>query len=59
MTGGMIEDWLSDAQNRRELAELDYIDPERVYQQTPEELPKLQAVAADVFGRFARLCRGE
>jgi GMP synthase (glutamine-hydrolysing) len=59
MTGGMIDDWLSDAQNRRELAELDYIDPERIYQQTPEELPKLQAVAADVFGRFARMCRGE
>jgi GMP synthase (glutamine-hydrolysing) len=57
MTAGMIEDWLTEAGNRRELAELDYIDPRSIRAQTPQELPRLQALAADVLGRFAQMCQ--
>jgi GMP synthase (glutamine-hydrolysing) len=57
MTAEMIEDWLGNADNSRELAALDYIDPEAIRRQTPLELPTLQAVAARVFGQFATMCR--
>jgi GMP synthase (glutamine-hydrolysing) len=56
MTAGMIDDWLREPNNCRELAGLDYIDPARIRAQTPRELPHLQALAADVFGRFAQMC---
>ena len=57
MTAAMIDDWLVNPDNRCEMAELDYIDPARIRAQTPRELPKLQALAAEVFGRFASLVR--
>jgi GMP synthase (glutamine-hydrolysing) len=57
VTAPMIEDWLDDPRNRRELAELDYIDPQVIRKQTPQELPHMQAVGAQVFSRFAALCR--
>ena len=53
----MIDDWLSEAGNCRELAELDYIDPGNILAQTPRELPQLQALAAEVLGRFAEMCQ--
>ena len=59
MTATMIDQWLSVPDNCRELADLDYIDPARIRKQTPLELPRLQAMAADVFGRFAQMCRGD
>ncbi len=59
MTAGMIDDWLTDPKNGRELAQLDYIDPAQIRRQTSDELPWLQAGAAHVFGRFARMCRGQ
>ncbi len=58
MTAGMIEDWLTEAGNCRELAGLDYVDPQRIRKETPVELPRMQAMAAEVFGRFARMCGG-
>jgi GMP synthase (glutamine-hydrolysing) len=57
MTAAMIDDWLTEAGNCRELAGLDYIDPEGIRAQTPAELPRLQALAAEVLGRFAQMCR--
>ncbi len=57
MTAAMIDDWLTEAGNCRELAELDYIDPRSIRAQTGEELPRLQALAADVLGRFAEMCQ--
>jgi GMP synthase (glutamine-hydrolysing) len=56
MTGGMIDDWLDNPGNRRELSELGYIDPARIREQTPQELPILQAMSSEVFGRFAAMC---
>jgi GMP synthase (glutamine-hydrolysing) len=57
MTAEMVEDWLTESVNSRELATVDYIDPKVIRQKTPEELPALQALAAKVLGRFADLCR--
>lgn len=56
MTAHMIDDWLTQPNNYRDLAELDYIDPVSIRKQTPCELPRLQTLAADVFGRFAAMC---
>ncbi len=56
MTAAMIDDWLTEAGNCAELAELDYIDPPSI-RATPQELPRLQALAAEVLGRFAQMCR--
>jgi GMP synthase (glutamine-hydrolysing) len=57
MTAAMIDDWLTEAGNCRELAELDYIDPRSIRAQTPQELPRLQTLAAEVLGRFAHMCQ--
>jgi GMP synthase (glutamine-hydrolysing) len=57
MTAAMIDDWLSEPGNCRELAALDYIDPQAIRDQTPRELPRLQSLAAEVLGRFAQMCR--
>ena len=57
MTAGMIDDWLREPGNCRELADLDYIDPQSIRLQTPQELPRLQTLAAEVFGRFSEMCR--
>ena len=57
MTNDMVEDWLNESVNSRELAALDYIDPQAIRQKTPEEMPVLQALAEKVLGRFAALCR--
>lgn len=58
MTAEMIEDWLTEAGNTRELAGLDYIDPQAIRTRTPRELPAMQTLAQRVLGRFAELCRG-
>jgi GMP synthase (glutamine-hydrolysing) len=57
MTAAMVEDWLNDPVNRRELAALDYIDSQVIRERAPQELTEMQAVAAQVFGRFAAICR--
>ena len=53
----MIDAWLDDSANGGELASLDYIDPGEIRRQTPNELPELQAMAGEVLGRFAQMCR--
>lgn len=57
VTAEMIEDWLDVPVNRSELAGLDYIDPQRIRERIPQELPQMQAVGARVFERFATICR--
>jgi GMP synthase (glutamine-hydrolysing) len=57
MTAEMIDDWLDNPGNCRELSRLDYIDPQLIRQRTPAELPALQALATKVLGRFAEMCR--
>ncbi len=57
MTPGMVEAWLSEPHNRRELAHLDDIDPRAIRAATPHEFPKLAPFARRVLSRFAALCR--
>ncbi len=57
MTPAVVDDWLSEAQNCRELAGLDYIDPKAIAAQTPQRLPAMQALADRVLPRFVSLCR--
>ena len=59
VTARMIDQWLDEPGNRRELAGLDYVDSEAIRRQTPHELPAMTAVGQRVFGRFAAMCRGE
>jgi GMP synthase (glutamine-hydrolysing) len=56
MTAEMIDDWLNKGNDSGELAELDYINPKRIREQTPILLPAMQQLAAEVFGRFAEMC---
>jgi GMP synthase (glutamine-hydrolysing) len=56
VTAPMIDAWLDEQQNRREVAALDYIDPRAICSRTPEQLPGLQTLSRVVFGRFAAMC---
>jgi GMP synthase (glutamine-hydrolysing) len=56
MTAELIEAWLSESVNCGELAGLNYIDPRKIREQTPTDLPVLEALADKVLGRFVRLC---
>lgn len=56
MTPDMLEAWLSEPHNRRELSQLDYIDPRAIRAAAPHAFPKLTACARRVLPRFAALC---
>ena len=57
MTSAMIESWLAEPAGCAEIDALDYIDPQEIRRQIPAELDGMQALAARVFGEFARRCR--
>ena len=57
MTAAMIDAWVDDLQNGGEPAGLPDVDPDEIRRRTPHELPRMQALAAEIFGRFARMCR--
>ncbi len=57
VTAEIIADWLCQSDNCGELAELDYIDPAAIRQQTLEKLPLMESIGRQVFNRFATLCR--
>ncbi len=56
MTAGMVDDWFDELERCGEVGQWK-VDPSAVRRQTPEELPRLQALAQQVLGRFAVLCR--
>jgi len=56
MTPDMIEQWLDVAENRSELATLDYIDPEAIRQQTAEHFPAMEVLGQRILPRFVALC---
>lgn len=58
MTAEMIDDWLIKGDESGELAEASYIDPREIRRKTPVLLPPMQTLAAELFGRFAAMCRG-
>jgi len=55
VTARMIDVWLDEPENRREVAALDTIDPQAIRNRTPEEMPALQTLSSVVFGRFAAM----
>lgn len=57
MTPEMAIGWLEEPQNRQELADLDYIDPEAIYHRLPEALTAMDVLGQQVLSRFAELCR--
>jgi GMP synthase-like glutamine amidotransferase len=57
MTAALVDAWLSEAENCRELAGLDYIDPRAIAAQTPQMMPAMQALGDRVLPRFVSLCR--
>jgi GMP synthase (glutamine-hydrolysing) len=56
MTAAMVDDWLDDLERSGEIAQWG-VNPQVIRGQTPEELPRLQALARQVLGRFAAICR--
>lgn len=57
VTAAMVEAWLSEPANRRELAELPEIDPAAIRAALPTMLPQMQAGGERLLTRFAALCR--
>lgn len=56
VTAAIVDTWLTEAENRRELAGLDYIDPRAIAAQTPQMMPAMQALGDRVLPRFVSLC---
>lgn len=57
VTRDMLEIWLDEPAGCREIAELDYIDPQQIRSHAPDNLPAMHQLAAGIFGGFAELCR--
>jgi len=56
VTAAMIEAWLGEPENQREMAALEKIDPSEIRRLTPRYLPEMSAVGERVFRRFAAIC---
>lgn len=56
VTAELIDEWLIQPDNHRELAGLDYIDPDEIRRRTPREMPALAALGEEVLSRFAEMC---
>jgi len=52
----MIEAWLDEPENRRELDKLDTVDAAEIRRHTPRHLPGMLQLGTRVFRRFAALC---
>ena len=57
VTAGIIEEWLCEGGNCGELAELSYIDPAVIREETPKRLPAMEAIGRVVFDRFVEMCK--
>lgn len=56
VTDEMVHTWLAEPNGCREVAELDYVDPQAIQDQMPGELPAMHALGERLFGTFAGLC---
>jgi GMP synthase (glutamine-hydrolysing) len=56
MTPDMVDFWLREPDNCRELAELKYIDPAAIRAATPREFPEMEKLGRRVLSRFAAIC---
>lgn len=57
VTEPMIEEWLGEPGNCGELAGLDYIDPQRIREQTPASMPSLLDMGERILGRWVEMCK--
>jgi GMP synthase (glutamine-hydrolysing) len=57
VTAPMVEAWLSERVNRRELAGLPHIDPQAIRASIPSALPRMRSLGDRVLARFAGLVR--
>jgi GMP synthase (glutamine-hydrolysing) len=56
VTPELIEEWLVQVDNLREICGLGYIDPDEIRRRTPQASPALGALGERVLSRFAELC---
>lgn len=57
VTAEMVEQWLTDPINQRELQGLDYIDPTAIRQRLPTAIHAMATLGRHMFSRFASMCR--
>jgi GMP synthase (glutamine-hydrolysing) len=57
VTAAIIDDWLCESGNCGELAEVSYIDPAVIREDTPKKLPTMELLGRQVFEEFAKLCQ--
>lgn len=57
VTAEMVEDWLIEPENQRELRGLDYIDPVQIRRQMQKAIGEMEYVGRHVLSRFAEMCR--
>jgi GMP synthase (glutamine-hydrolysing) len=57
VTAGMMDSWLDVPENRRELATLKDVDAAGIRRLIPQHLPPMLRIGAEVFRRFAAMCR--
>ena len=59
VTGEIIESWLGEPGNQREMAELPRVDPEEIRRRMGQELTTMLELGRAMMDRFANLCRNE
>jgi hypothetical protein len=57
VTAEMVDQWLDEPNNRRELAGLDYIDADAIRNRTSQAIRQMEALGCQILPRFAALCR--
>ncbi len=57
VTADMVDRWLNEAENQRELSGLDYIDPAAIRRRLPSAMGEMEIPGQQVLSRFAGMCR--
>ena len=58
VTKEMALDWPDQTDNQRMIAQLDYIDPEKIRRETPDAIVRMHAFSRQILPRFAAMCAG-
>jgi len=56
VTAGMVDQWLNQAENQRELSGLDYIDPAAIRRRLPSAIGEMEILGQQILSRFAGMC---
>jgi len=57
VTAGMVDQWLNEAENQRELRGLDYIEPAAIRRRLPSAMGEMEILGQQILSRFAGMCR--